>query len=75
MITIQAHHRAIGSFFVKAQFLSTKGISNIFFYDKKKCESRARKGGFIKKFGHLNLKMILVIMCVKRLIQATVSGK
>ena len=41
----------------------------------KRCESRERKGGFIKKFGQLNLKMILVLICVRVLLQTTVSGK
>ena len=66
-MTIQTYLSATGSYFVKAQFLSSKGTSNILLYDKKKCESGARKGGFIKTFGHLNLKMILVVIYVRLL--------
>ena len=72
MVTIQTHRAAMESYFVKAHFLSSKGKGNILLYDKK-CESRAIKGGFIKMFGHLNLKMILVVICVRLIIQAIIT--
>ena len=55
----------IGSYVVKAQLFSC----NILLYDKK-CGSRARKRSFLKIFGHLNLKKILVVM-----IQTIISGE
>ena len=35
IVTIQAHRSAIGSYFIKVQFLSSIGMGNILLYDKK----------------------------------------
>ena len=74
MITIQAHRGAIGSYFIKVQFLSSIGMGNILLYDKK-CESRAIKGGFIKIFDQLNFNIMLVVICVGLIMQAIISRK
>ena len=34
-----------------------------------------RNGGIIKVLGHLDLKIILELICVRLLIQAVISGK
>ena len=47
-MTIQAYLSATGSYFVKAQFLSSKGTINILLYDKKNVNREQEKEVLLK---------------------------
>ena len=77
MVTIQAHQNAIGSYCDKARCLSSYGHGNSNSLSRHtNCKNPVIKiKRFVKLFGHLSLKMILVLFCVRLIVQAVISDK
>ena len=75
MVTIQAHRNAIGSYYDKAHLLSSYGHGNSNSLSRHtNCKNPVIKiKGFVKLFGHLSLKMILVLFCVGLIVQTVIS--
>ena len=75
MVTIQTHRNAIGSYHDEARLLSLYGHGNSNLLSRHtNCKNPVIKiKGFIKSFGHLLLKMILVLFCVGLKVQAIIS--
>ena len=77
MVPIQTHRNAIGSYFDKARLLSLygHGYSNSLPHHTS-CKNPVIKiKGFVKLFGHLSLKIILVLFCLGLIVQAVISDK
>ena len=77
MVTIQAHRNAVGSYYDKARLLSSYGheISDSLSRHTN-CKNPVIKiKSFVKLYGHLSLKMILVLFCVGLIVQAVISDK
>ena len=77
MVTIQSHQNAIGSYYNKARLLSSYGHGNSNSLSRHtNCKNPVIKiKDFVKLFGHLSLKMILVLFCVGLIVQAVLSDK
>ena len=77
MVTIQAHQNAIGSYYDKPRLLPSYGHGNSNSLSRhSNCKNQVIKiKGFVKLFGHLSLKMILVLFCVGLIVQAVLSDK
>ena len=77
MVTIQTHRNAIGSYHDEARLLSLYGHGNSNLLSRHtNCKNPVIKiKGFIKLFGYLSLKMILVLFCVGLIVQAIISRK
>ena len=77
MVTLQAHRNAIGSYYDKARLLSTYGSGNSNSLSRRTyCKNLVIKiKVFVKLFGNLSLKMILVLFCVELIVQAVISDK
>ena len=77
MVTIQTHRNETGSYYDKARLLSLYGHANSNSLSRHiNCKIPAiRIKGFVKLFGHLSLKMILVLFCVGLIVQAVISDK
>ena len=77
MVTIQAHQNVIGSYYDKTRLLSPYGHGNsnsLSRYTNGKNPVIKIKGS-VKLFGHLSLKMIVVLFCVGLIVQDVISDK
>ena len=65
MVTIQAHRNAIASYYDKVHLLSSYGHENSnSLSGHTNCKNPVIKiKGFVKLFGYLSLKMILLLFC------------
>ena len=77
MVTIQALQNAIGSYHDKARLLSLYEHGNSSSLSRHtNCKNPVIKiKVFVKLFGHLSLKMILVFSCVGLIVQDVISDK
>ena len=77
MVPIQTHRNSIGSYHDKARLLYSYGHGNSNLLSRHtNCKNPVIKiKGFIKLFGYLSLKMILVLFCVGLIVQAVISDK
>ena len=65
MVTIKAHRNAVGSYYDKARSLSSYGHGNSYSlsHHTNRKNPVIKIKGFVKLFGHLSFKMILVHFC------------
>ena len=77
MVAIQAHRNEIRSYYVKTDLLCSYGHGNSnSLMRHTNCKNPVIKmKGFVKLFGHLSLKMILVLSCAGLIVQAIISDK
>ena len=77
MVPIQAHRNAIGWYYDKARLLSLygHGYSNSLSHPTNCKNPVTKMKGFVKLFGHLSLKMTLVLFCLGIIGQAVISDK
>ena len=77
MVTLQAHRNTIGLYYDKARLLSSYGPRNSNSLScRTNCKNLVIKTKlFVKLFGNLSLKMMLVLFCVGLIVQAVISDK
>ena len=77
MVSIQARRNAIKPYYDKACLLSSYGHGNNNSLSRHtSCKNPVIKiKGFVKLFGYLSLKMILVLFCVGLIVQAVIYNK